>query len=105
MRRSRRVDKDPVMSEARMPHRAFWLARIRIDVEMRKVAARDVETQPVASAEQVAGREQLDRDRIDLTWHHRRRPLPAVPIAAAQDALGQVHCKAARVIFVWRMHI
>src|SRR6516225_9342883 len=42
VRRMRRVGKDPVSGDARMLHRALRPARIRVDVEMREVAARDV---------------------------------------------------------------
>ena len=47
----RRVGKDPVSGDARVLHRAFGLARIRVDVEMREVAARDVEAQPVLAGQ------------------------------------------------------
>jgi hypothetical protein len=101
----RRIDKNPIVGNTRMLHRAFWFARIRVDIEMREVAARDVETQLVAAAEQVAYREQFDRDRIHLARHHQRRLLPAVSITAAKDAFGQVHCKTLWVILVGRMYI
>jgi hypothetical protein len=48
------------------------------------------------NTEQIRGRKQLDRDRVNLTWRHQRGPLPAIAIAHPQHALGQVHCKAVR---------
>jgi hypothetical protein len=43
----RPVDEDPISGDARVLQRAFGLARVRVDAEMGKVAARNVEAQPV----------------------------------------------------------
>src|SRR3954469_10613730 len=51
MRRARGGCEDAVAGRARMTLRAFRLARIRVHVEMRKVAARYVEPQTVTAAE------------------------------------------------------
>ena len=53
MRRAGFPDEDTVTGDARLPPRPFRLARIRIDVEMREIAARDVKPQ-VLTAEQLA---------------------------------------------------
>src|SRR5437762_11853491 len=83
-----RLNENPVASDARLLPRPFRFAGIRIDIEMGEIAARYVEPQAVPSAEQIGDREQLDGDRIDLTRHHKRRPLPTVAIAYTQQALG-----------------
>src|SRR5439155_20916150 len=75
------LGEDAVAGDARLLPRAFRLARIGVDVEMREIAARYVEPQAVPTPEQIGDREQLDGDRIDLARYHRRRPLPAVTIA------------------------
>jgi hypothetical protein len=71
MRRAISVDEDTIAGDARMFRCTFRLARIRVDIEMREIAARDVEPQPMAGHEQVACREKLDRDPVNLTWRQR----------------------------------
>src|SRR5271165_2077407 len=105
VRRVRRVGKDLVSGDARAVHRTFALSRIRVDVKMREVAARNVEAQPVARDEKITRREELDRDRVGFTRHHWRGSLPAIAISDAQNPLGQVHRKTLRVILVRRIDI
>ena len=69
IRRLRRIDTDLVSPDARMLHRALGPSQIRVDVEMREVAAKNVEAQPVARGEQIARRVELDRDHSSPAWH------------------------------------
>ena len=66
MRRAGSFHEDTVAGDAWLPPLAFRLTGIRVDVEMRKVAARYVEPKPVAAAEQIGDRKQFNRYRIDL---------------------------------------
>jgi len=59
----------------------------------------------MTAQEQVAGRERLDLDGVNLARRQQRRRFPAVAITRAQDPLGQVHCKALRVIVIGRVQI
>jgi len=52
VRRAARLDEDTVAGDAGLQPLAFRLDRIRVDVEMREVAAGKVETKPVASVSQ-----------------------------------------------------
>ena len=70
---------------------AFCLATVGVAVEMREVAARDVQPQAVAFFEQVAGGERLDHDFYHFAGLQQFRLCPAVAVAAADDAVGDVH--------------
>src|SRR6266581_941419 len=63
----------------------FGLAGIRIDVETREVAARDVEADAVTRLEEIARRERLDRDLGDLARRQHFRPFPGFAVADAED--------------------
>src|SRR5579863_2506525 len=72
------------------------LAGVQVAVEAREIAARDFEAQLVSGKEDVARRPEVDGQLVDLSGIHELRPLLRVPVARAQDALGQVLGEAVR---------
>src|SRR2546428_632692 len=70
------IDMNGIDRDLSAPRHPFRFAGIRIDVEMREVAARDVEADAVPCLEEIARREWLDRDLGDLARCQQFRLLP-----------------------------
>src|SRR5690242_1920142 len=81
------------------------LARVRVQVEAREVAARDVDPDSVASLEEVARRRQRYPCLVNLTRLHQFLMFPAVAIADADDGIDDVHMVPAGVILVRRVDV
>src|SRR6266540_5377865 len=75
VRRVRGVVKDALVRHGEAPLEAERLARVGIDVVMREVAARDVESNPVPRGEIVASGLGLDRDLVHAPRLHQLRAL------------------------------
>src|SRR6266851_7384529 len=90
MRSVRAVHVHPVTCNSAGKCSPFGFARIGIDVEMREVAARDVDSNAMPALEQIARRKCLDTDCVDFSRNHRRRLLPRIPIARTQYSVGEI---------------
>ena len=62
-------------------------AIVEIEIKVRIVRARDVDANSVTHREEVAGGIHLDLHLIDMVWRHEHLLLPAVAIAAPNDAV------------------
>ena len=99
------VDVHSVSRDSAGKRAPFGFGRIGIDVEMREVAARDVDSNAMPALEQVARRKCLDADSVDFARNHRRRLLPRVSIAHAQYSVGEIHRKAFRIVRIRRIDV
>src|SRR5437588_11728468 len=83
MRRMRVVNVHSVSRDSAGKRASFGFDRIGIDVEMREVAARDVDSNAMPALEQIARRKCLEADSVDFVRNQRLRLLPIVPTAPA----------------------
>ena len=67
------------------------LASVQIAVETREIAARNFQAKTMAGAEQVAGGQQIDGERIDLAGNERRGRFLGATITGAKNAFGDVY--------------
>ena len=81
-----------------MPMLSEWFSGVRVHIETREIAARDIYTNPVPFLEPIRGGEGLDRQLVHLAWSHQDLPLRGLAIARAQDAVGEVHLESRRVV-------
>ena len=79
MRRVRAVNVHSISRNSAGKRPSFRFGGIGIDVEMREVAARNVESNAMAALEQIARRKRFDADCVDFARHHRRRFLVGRP--------------------------
>ena len=77
---------DGVLGDTLLP--VVRIARIAIDVEVRKVAAANVDADSVPRFEQIGGRLQRNLQTVDAARLHQGGLLPTLPIAGPQDSLG-----------------
>src|SRR5258707_13581148 len=94
------IDMNGIDRDLAGPRHPLGRAGIRIDVEMREVAARDIGGDAVTRLEEIARREGLDRDLGDLARRQHFRLLPGSAIAHAEDAVGDVHRETRGIIGV-----
>ena len=84
------VVEDRVHRGNRRPRGLRARARIRVAVESREVAARDVDAQAVSLQEDVRGRPELDPEAVDGPRNHGLGLLHRVPVARPEDPVRQV---------------
>src|SRR5262245_57870811 len=73
-------------------------AGVQVSIEPREVAARDLQTDPMASLKEVAGRHWLQGDLVDLPrLHPRQRFVVSVAIPHTLDRLVEVVSSAVRI--------
>src|SRR2546430_11239707 len=105
MRRVRSIDMQPIPGDALLRRETFRLAAVRVHIETRKVRRRYVDPDAVPRLEQITGREWLDDDLANFACAHELGLLPGFAIAAAKNAVGQIHSKALRIVCAGRMYI
>src|SRR5690349_6990439 len=76
---------------------------VRIEVEMRIVAAGHVQPDPMAHREMVGSGEGLHLHLAHLARHQPARLLPGIAIAQTQDAVAEVHRETVRVVGMGRV--
>ena len=81
------------------------LSRMGIKVEVRKIAARYVETDTVSRGKTVGDRKAFDHDPVDTTGFNWGRKNKAVTKAQTQDTVTQVHGKAIRPRLAGRIDV
>ena len=74
-----------------------WTARIVIPVKKGKIAARDIDANPMALFKQIPGLSQWNRVFVDLSRRDRLRVLKRVPITRSDDAVADGHREPIRI--------
>jgi len=90
MRRKGAVMKNRLSSDARLRRLSHWRAGIQIAIEAREVAAGDFEPDPVPALEQIAGRDQIDRELIRPAGFHQTAATRCVAIARPDNTFAEI---------------
>src|SRR5688572_12513132 len=105
VRRPRPVVVHGVVRRHHPPVLLERLARVRVQVEARKVAARNVEADPVPLLKEVGRRVEVDPHPVDPPRLHELRPLERAPVPHARDGVADVEVEAEGVVGVRRVLI
>ena len=81
------------------------LACVGIDIEPGKIAAGNIDSNPVSLLEDIRGRERCNLDFVDLSRRHHLLEIRPVPVSGAQDTIRDIHVEASREICCRRIHI
>src|SRR6266536_5412946 len=101
----RTIVVDRVGRDARAPVVVERLPRVRIDVEAREVAARDVDPDAMPLPEYVGRRIELERERVDLAWLQEPFRSQSLPETPSHDAVCDVHVEPAGKVRRRWMHV
>ncbi len=69
-------------------------AGVRVSLKTGKVAAADLESQPVPFPKNVAGRPQVKSEFVGLTWLQQQRLFLGIAVTRPDNPLGQVLCES-----------
>ena len=82
--------KNCLSSNARLRRRSHRTTGIQIAIEAWEVAAGNFEPDPVPTLEQIAGRDQIDRELIWTAGFHQSAATRRVPIARPDNAFTEI---------------
>ncbi len=105
MRRPVAVHVNAVLCDPYFSGTPFAGPGVGITVELREIAAGYIDTDAMPFLEQITGRKGIDLYLVNAAGLHQLRTLPGIAIPHAQNAVGQIHCIAVRIIGIGRMHV